>query len=456
MSPLVRTWISDLTTRFHVTLTEAWESESWEPYSSIMEMSGGEGESHGAVVLSLVTLFMSMIEAFFDHFKSMAEAAAFPVSIRPEWVSDMEDKILKSFSTFLNNLLKLFTAERAWHELMPPPPTYAAISSDDGVEQFFEQFKRMGRGIEKGLADKGLGKKRTPFDEAVVAVAADAARSARRMCVQVASVLYCKEKLKALTAAFQRGWDGVVARVASFEGRTAPPPPQLALHENGAIVADAFLERMYTFFGAKLVFEDLRRPLFDDLYSQPSRESLAAEMGPTLGTGEPPLVRRLLDGVLFTVQQLTPSRPVRDELVWSVLTATVEALMRVVLDGEPSRSFTADDAEKLAADVKLLQDYVVARQGEVVYGLPAEVAGRGTRPLHEVVALMRQPTGELRSELRRALDGLEGAPDKHIAWRVVLHRQDGEPIVTEHRAELRDLLRRSPGQFVHGKRKEES
>ena len=130
-----------------------------------------------------------------------------------------------------------------------------------------------------------------------------------------------------------------------------------------------------------------------------------------------------------------------------MLTATVTAVESVLLDGEPRRTFTLDDAPRLRADVLLLREYAaiwshamdqlpapipsphrhahterawcryfIARDEHgVPHGLPEAPVLEETAYLDELVSLMHQPTEELVAMLMsKDKASTEGKPDAPI------------------------------------------
>jgi len=203
MSPLVGAWISHVATQYNKELQKAWEAETWTPLRP--------EEAHAEVVHSLCELFMSTIEVFFGLFERISAEAGFPVALRPEWVTDLEDRVLKSFLFFYNNLLKLYTKERTWSDLLPPP---AEASLDDDTDNFFAAMKRKFDSQFDNLAKLAP----TKLEASTADAAAEGKRSSRRMCVQIASLLYCRRKLPELAARIESGW----AAAASSRSLSCP------------------------------------------------------------------------------------------------------------------------------------------------------------------------------------------------------------------------------------------
>ena len=66
MSPLVREYVTNLTTRFDEDLEASWEAETWRP------LDGDGGAVHAAVVWDLFHMFVSAIEVFLVRVRARA------------------------------------------------------------------------------------------------------------------------------------------------------------------------------------------------------------------------------------------------------------------------------------------------------------------------------------------------------------------------------------------------
>ncbi|CAL8468909.1 g8450 [Coccomyxa elongata] len=179
-------------------------------------------------------------------------------------------------------------------------------------------------------------------------------------------------------------------------------------------------DRLNAFIAARVVWQDLRQPLLEDVYRHSVQQ---ARLGPVL---------ELLDEALGSLCEATP-KELHAGLGAALLGATVEALMRVLLHGGPCRWFIVDDVDMLEDDVQLLKRLFYA-DGE---GLPSQRIIDLCAPLTAVLIVMQLDTGILIANFKqvkgqekengtaRRPAALSGpAYDANIIVSVLAHRAD--------------------------------
>ena len=506
MGPLVSGWITHLTTRFDEELELAWRRETWEPLGDAMAPTsglGGEGGATGgvtgyaAIVWDLLKLFMSTVEVFFGEFERAALAGGRSTPIRAEWVSELAFKIFLSLNRFLNRMRQDLGS---WHALLPKPMPPLQLESNEvkfaiEASRFVKKASTMVQGSQ---SEEGLD------------VTAAARAELRAMCVKVNSLLFCRQQVKALAEYIDSRWVRLIAAAAAdatAEGRMAAavagftispnkkresaaspqplvPPPETVLHEEAEQAVGATLDEVLTYIGAHLVFRSLREPLLQRLYS---RASETAELSPMLHARAAPKAKRpsiggqgsrrtfylgeVMDSLLILIGRMIYDDATHDALILSVLTALATALETVLLQGEPRRTFTADDSPRLLADVHMVREYFIARDehGEPA-ALPEDIVHAETSRLEALIQLMGRSSEELLGEVfsshRYGADGQQVKP--HPEWdendplnqitlvRVLMARAKLDPIaqrfVEQHKDALRELLQRGVAVIKFGTR----
>ena len=207
MAPLVTQWIIHLTVRFDDELEAAWQSETWSPLHPLAtceeDEDGGRGPTgYSAIVWDLMKLFMSTLEVFFGEFEREARhAETRPAPLRAEWVRELAFKVFLSLNRFVNRMRQNLGSWRALiHALARPTQPELEPNGGAAVNQLAEDSLRFLGETQKlfgavwDAATDGNGSKQDK-----TASAADAARAELRMlCVQLNSLLFCRDELRGL------------------------------------------------------------------------------------------------------------------------------------------------------------------------------------------------------------------------------------------------------------------
>ncbi|CAA7410096.1 unnamed protein product [Spirodela intermedia] len=173
----------------------------------------------------------------------------------------------------------------------------------------------------------------------------------------------------------------------------------------------------------RIVFHELNHVLWDGLYV---REAAAARVAPLL---------KELDLVLEKISSSLHNR-VRNRAITSLMKASFEGFLLVLLAGGPSRAFSIGDSQILEDDFRALRELYLA-DGD---GLPEEIVDKAAAQARELLPLFRVDTETLISRFRAAMVAYGGASrsklqlpptpgrwspsDPNTLLRVLCHRND--------------------------------
>lgn len=187
-------------------------------------------------------------------------------------------------------------------------------------------------------------------------------------------------------------------------------------------VATLTIENVCEFTGIKIIFSDMRESFIDSLYKGNVSSSRIDK------------VVHGLDSVLGELVE-TIVEPLRDQIVMGLLQASLNGLLRVMLDGGPSRAFSQSDADVLEEDLQTLKDFFIA-DGD---GLPAALVENAADSVKQVLELYRSETTVVIQNFKHASEQL-GTPytpqrtakrasrDVDTLLRVLFHKTDREAL----------------------------
>ncbi|KAG4957674.1 hypothetical protein JHK85_044054 [Glycine max] len=185
--------------------------------------------------------------------------------------------------------------------------------------------------------------------------------------------------------------------------------------EGSRKVINAAMDRICEYTGTKIVFCDLRVPFMDNLY-KPSVSGCRLDA--------------LIEPLDMELSQLCDIvvEPLRDRIVTSLLQASLDGLLRVILDGGPSRVFFPGDVKLLEEDLEVLKEFFISG-GD---GLPRGVVENQVARVRNVINLHGYETRELIEDLKSA-SGMEMqggksklGTDSKTLLRILCHRSDSE------------------------------
>ncbi|KAG5227730.1 protein unc [Salix suchowensis] len=178
---------------------------------------------------------------------------------------------------------------------------------------------------------------------------------------------------------------------------------------------NAAIDRICEFTGTKIIFYDLKEPFIENLYKPAVPQSrLEAIIEPL------DIELNELCGIIV--------EPLRDRIVTSLLHASLDGFLRVILDGGPSRYFSPGDAKILEDDIEVLKEFFISG-GD---GLPRGVVENHVARARHVIKLHSYESRELIEDLKsvsgveRQRGGSRLGADTPTLLRILCHRGDSE------------------------------
>eukprot|EP00245_Coleochaete_scutata_P004325 TRINITY_DN1674_c0_g3_i1.p1 TRINITY_DN1674_c0_g3~~TRINITY_DN1674_c0_g3_i1.p1 ORF type:complete len:533 (+),score=124.85 TRINITY_DN1674_c0_g3_i1:206-1600(+) len=182
-------------------------------------------------------------------------------------------------------------------------------------------------------------------------------------------------------------WNGAMSasmlkqtpKATSATGEPLPRADDLtkALQETCDVMKDT-IQQLCSYTACKVVYYDLRSAFLDNLYSC------------SVSGARMPVVMQHLEPQLMTIADTLDNR-IRNDLVKALMEASLDAVLRVLLAGGPSRAFTLKDADLLDDDLEALKDMFVADG----HGLPGAQAESLASPVTQVLNLFHFDTATL-------------------------------------------------------------
>ncbi|TQE10263.1 hypothetical protein C1H46_004102 [Malus baccata] len=332
-------------------------------------------------------LFVQTVDQFFD----------LKVPMRPTELSGLFRGVDNAFQVFANRVIdKLATKE----DLIPPVPILTRYRKEVGIKAF----------VKKELFDPRLPDERRSTEINF--------RTTPTLCVQLNTLHYAISQLNKLEDSIWERWTKKQPRqklIKKSMDEKSKSFTQKDTFDGSRKDINAAIDRICEFTGTKIIFWDLREPIIDNLYK------------PSVSLSRFEAVYEPLDTELSQLCAIIVE-PLRDRIVTSLLQATLDGLLRVLLDGGPSRIFSVGDAKLLEEDLEVLKEFFISG-GD---GLPRGVVENQVARVRDVVKLYSYETRELIDDLK-ASGGLEmqggrsklGADSKTLL-RVLCHRGDSE------------------------------
>lgn len=256
-----------------------------------------------------------------------------------------------------------------------------------------------------------------------------------KLCVKLNTLQYIHKQVGELEDGIRKSWALVrssVSRRCSKEGppetlESAPLTSTESVDEHFVatfdIIRDSTIDainKICDFFGAKVVFWDMRDSFLFHLYRGKVAGARLDRILPHIDT--------VLDHICGLIDEI-----LRDRVVLSVCRALLEGFVWVLLDGGPSRAFSDSDIILIKDDLNMLKDFFVS-EGE---GLPLSVVNREAKFAEEILILFSLETQSLIQMLMSASEqistGLDSCKrgrvrldDAQTLIRVLCHKKDPE------------------------------
>lgn len=394
-STLIMRWINMQLSRISEWVERTLHQEKWEPLSNQQRYGG-----------SIVEVFRIMEEAVEQFFNMKLP---------------MRLSLLKNLMSGLDNALQVYTSKvvnqlGAKEDLIPAPPGLTRYGKEASIKAFSK----------KRLADPMLPDEKRSSQINMLTVS--------KLCVRLNTFHYILNQVDTIEDNIKRRWaikrpqDKLVYGNGSFScnstenGRGSTSNRQVdgpfTAFDGTRKVVNGAVDKICEFTGVKVIFWDLREVFIDGLYKGGVSE---ARMDQVITS---------LDSVLGqTVEVIVV--PLRDRVVLGLLQASVDAMVRILLDGGPSRFFGQADVSLLQDDIRVLKDFFMA-EGE---GLPRGVVENASVPIQQIVNLYSQDTHVVIESLKRASEQMimgdspqrgTKSNDADTLLRVLCHKMDSE------------------------------
>ncbi|KAL9233827.1 hypothetical protein vseg_008774 [Gypsophila vaccaria] len=377
---LVMRWVNAQLQRVLSWVERAIQQERWDPISP--------QRRYGASIVEVYRIIEETVDQFFSLKVPMGSGE----------LGGLCRGIDNAFQVYVNLIVGNLASKE---DLMPPVPILTRYSKETGIKAF----------VKKELMDhQKLPEEKKSIDINVVPTSV--------LCVQLNTLHYAITHLSKLEDSISDRW--LNKKPSDKFIKTSLDEKQRSTNQGYTLDGsrkdiNAAIDRVCEYTGTKIIFWELREPFIDNLY----KPSVSQSRFETLIE---PLDLALNELCAVIVEQL------RDRLVTSLLQASVDGLVRVLLDGGPSRVFLHSDARLFEEDLDVLKEFFISG-GD---GLPRGVVENLVARARHIVQLLGYETRELIEDLR-STSGVEvqggrsklGADTKTLL-RVLCHRGDYE------------------------------
>ncbi|PON53330.1 hypothetical protein PanWU01x14_203370 [Parasponia andersonii] len=376
---LVLRWVNSQLGRILGWVERAITQERWDPISP--------QQRHGSSIVEVYRIVEETVDQFF----------ALKVPMRSSELSSLFRGIDNAFQVYSNHVVDKLASKE---DLIPPVPILTRYKKEAGIKAF----------VKKELFDPRLPDERRSTEISFL--------TTPTLCIQLNTLYYAISQLNKLEDSIWQRW----TRKKPNEKFTRKPLDEKSksftqkdTFDGSRKDINAAIDRICEFTGTKIVFWDLREPFIDSLYK------------PSVSQSRFEAVIEPLDMELSQLCNIIVE-PLRDRIVTSLLQAALDGLLRVLLDGGPSRVFSTSDAKLFEEDLEVLKEFFISG-GD---GLPRGVVENQVARARHVVKLLGFETRELIEDLKSS-GGLEmqgsrsklGADTKTLL-RILCHRSDSE------------------------------
>ncbi|XWS57034.1 hypothetical protein CRYUN_Cryun09bG0137000 [Craigia yunnanensis] len=367
---VVMRWINSQLGRIIGWVERTLKQERWDPISP--------QQRHGSSIVEVYRIVEETVDQFFG----------IKVPMRLMELNALFRGIDNAFQVYANHIVDNLASK---DDLIPPLPVLTRYRKEAGIKAF----------VKKELFDSRLPEQRRSIEINVL--------TTPTLCVQLNTLYYAISQLNKLEDSICERWtrkrpQGKIYIRKSMDDKSKSSA-QKDTFDGSRKDINAAIDRIQEFTGTKIIFWDLREPLIVNLYKPGvSQSRLEAVIEP-------------LDLELNQLCDIIVE-PLRDRVVTSLLQASLEGILRVLLDGGPSRVFFPSDAKLLEEDLEILKEFFISG-GD---GLPRGVVENQVARVRLVVKLQGLETRELVEDLRSS-SGKLGA-DNQTLLRILCHRDD--------------------------------
>ncbi|WJX87292.1 Protein unc-13 [Trifolium repens] len=375
---LVLRWVNSQLGRILGWVERVAQQEHWDPISIQQRHAGSIVEVYRIVEETVDQFFGLKVPMRFTELNSLFRGI---------------DNALQVYANLVVNDLA------SKEDLIPPVPILTRYSREAGIIKAF---------VKKELFDtRVLEREETrPRDISVLTTPI--------LCVQLNTLYYATSHLNKLEDTIWERWTNKRSQEKLIR-KSIDDKSKKDTFDGSRKVINAAMERICEYTGTKIIFCDLRVPFIDNLYK------------PSVSGSRVDVLIEPLDMELSQLCDIVVE-PLRDRIVTSLLQASLDGLLRVILDGGPSRVFFPGDAKLLEEDLEALKEFFISG-GD---GLPRGVVENQVARVRLVIKLHGYETRELIEDLKSA-SGLEmqggkgklGADSKTLL-RILCHRSDSE------------------------------
>lgn len=376
---LVLRWINSQLGRILSWVERAIQQERWDPISP--------QQRHASSIVEVYRIVEETVDQFF----------ALQVPMRSTELNALFRGIDNGFQVYANHVTdKLGSKE----DLVPPEPVLTRYKKEAGIKAF----------VKKEILDPRISEERRSSEINILTTAT--------LCVQLNTLHYAISQLNKLEDSILERWtrkkplENFLKKLGEEKSKSFTKNDTF---DGSRKDINAAIDRICEFTGTKIIFWDLREPFIDNLYkpsvSKSRLESLIEPLDMELS--------KLCDVIV---------EPLRDRIVTSLLQASLDGLLRVLLNGGPFRIFFPSDAKQLEEDLEILKEFFISG-GD---GLPRGVVENQVARARHVVKLHGYETRELIDDLRSGsahdmlvTRGKLGA-DSETLVRILCHRSDSE------------------------------
>ncbi|XP_021888352.1 uncharacterized protein LOC110807520 isoform X1 [Carica papaya] len=377
---LVLRWLNSQLARILSWVERAIQQERWDPISP--------QQRHGSSIVEVYRIVEETVDQFF----------ALKVPMRPMELSSLFRGIDNAFQVYANHVIDKLGSK---DDLVPPVPVLTRHRREAGIKAF----------VKKELFDSKLHDERRSAEISV--------HMTQTLCVQLNTLYYAVSQLNKLEDSIWERWKRKKpAEKISIRKSLNDKSKSFAQKDNfdgSRKDINAAIDRICEFTGTKIVFWDLREPFIDNLYKPSVSQSRLEAIIEPLDTE----LNKLCDVIM---------EPLRDRIVTSLLQASLDGLLRVLLDGGSARVFFPTDGKLLEEDLEVLKEFFISG-GD---GLPRGIVENQVARVRHVVRLHGHETRELVEDLKSGSStdapgsrGKLGA-DSQTIIRILCHRSDSE------------------------------
>lgn len=375
---LVMRWVNAQLQRIQNWVERAIQQERWDPISP--------QQRYGTSIVEVYRIVEETVDQFF----------ALQVPMGSGELSSLCRGIDNAFQGYANLIVANLASKE---DLMPPVPILTRYRKEAGIKAF----------VKKELLDhQKLPEERKSSEISVLPTPV--------LCIQLNTLHYAVSHLGKLEDSISERWlKKKPTEKSTKRGLDEKSKNQRNSFDGSRKDFNAAIDRICEYTGTKIVFCELREPFIDNLY-KPSVSQTRLEA--------------LIEPLDLALNQLCAviMEPLRDRLVTSLLQASLDGLIRVLLDGGPSRVFSQSDAKLFEEDLDILKEFFISG-GD---GLPRGVVENLVARARHIVQLHGYETRELIEDLKSASGiELQGGrsklgTDTKTLLRILCHRGDWE------------------------------